>query len=66
MRLNVHPGAIEAPAKINLTLEILARQDDGYHGVRSVMLPIGLHDIVRWQPAERFAFHCDTARRAID
>ncbi len=52
-------GATQAPAKINLTLEILARRADGYHGVRSVMLPIGLYDTVRWQPAERFAFHCD-------
>jgi 4-diphosphocytidyl-2-C-methyl-D-erythritol kinase len=56
----LHPAAIEAPAKINLTLEVLARREDGYHGVRSVMLPLGLHDTVRWQPAERFAFHCDS------
>ena len=55
----LQPGAAQAPAKINLTLEILARRADGYHGVRSVMLPIGLHDTVRWQPSERFAFHCD-------
>jgi 4-diphosphocytidyl-2-C-methyl-D-erythritol kinase len=55
----LHPGAIEAPAKINLTLEVLARRADGYHGVRSIMLPLGLHDTVRWAPAERFAFHCD-------
>ena len=53
------PGAIEAPAKINLTLEVLARREDGYHGIRSVMLPIGLHDVIRWQPANRFAFSCD-------
>ena len=52
-------GAAQAPAKINLTLEIMARRADGYHRVRSVMLPIGLHDVVRWQPAERFAFACD-------
>jgi len=53
------PPTVQAPAKINLTLEILARRTDGYHGVRSVMLPIGLYDIVRWQPAERFSFVCD-------
>ncbi len=55
----LQPGAAQAPAKINLTLEILARREDGFHGVRSVMLPIGLRDTVRWQPAERFAFRCD-------
>lgn len=53
------PGAIEAPAKVNLTLEVLAPRADGYHGIRSVMLPIGLHDVVRWQPAEHFVFRCD-------
>ena len=31
-----------APAKINLTLEVLGRRDDGYHTLRSVMVPIGL------------------------
>ncbi len=33
-----------APAKINATLEILSRREDGYHTLRSVMLPIGLYD----------------------
>src|SRR5580693_1428090 len=28
---------VRAPAKINLTLEILARRKDGYHGVRTLM-----------------------------
>ncbi|MBV8424392.1 MAG: hypothetical protein JO349_04315 [Candidatus Eremiobacteraeota bacterium] len=55
------PGAIEAPAKINVTLEVLAKRADGYHGIRSVMLPIGLHDAVRWQPAPGFSFTCDDA-----
>jgi len=33
-----------APAKINATLEILGRRGDGYHTLRSVMLPIALYD----------------------
>jgi 4-diphosphocytidyl-2-C-methyl-D-erythritol kinase len=48
-----------APAKINLTLEILARRDDGYHSLRSVMVPIGLADELAFEPSERFAFTCD-------
>jgi 4-diphosphocytidyl-2-C-methyl-D-erythritol kinase len=40
-----------APAKINVTLEILARRDDGYHTLRSVMLPIGLYDRITLEPA---------------
>lgn len=33
-----------APAKINLTLDVGPRREDGYHGIRSVMQAIALHD----------------------
>lgn len=52
---------LRAPAKINLTLEVLNRQDDGYHRLRSVMLPIALEDEIAIEPAEQFAFSCDPA-----
>jgi 4-diphosphocytidyl-2-C-methyl-D-erythritol kinase len=48
-----------APAKINLTLEVLARRDDGYHGIRSVMVPLALADEVAIEAAPEFAFECD-------
>lgn len=48
-----------APAKINLTLEVLARRDDGYHGVRSVMVPLALADELAIEPAAAFSFECD-------
>jgi 4-diphosphocytidyl-2-C-methyl-D-erythritol kinase len=51
-----NPGSIDAPGKINLTLEILERQDDGYHRLRSVMVPIGIWDRISWTPSERFMF----------
>ncbi|HEV8021908.1 MAG TPA: hypothetical protein VGP41_11625, partial [Candidatus Lustribacter sp.] len=57
---------VRAPAKINLTLEILNRQDDGYHRLRSVMLPIALEDEIAIEPAERFAFTCDPATLTAD
>ena len=55
-----------APAKINLTLEILARRDDGYHALRSVMVPIALADELSFAPNERFAFACDPPSLAGD
>jgi 4-diphosphocytidyl-2-C-methyl-D-erythritol kinase len=55
----LRPGAVEAPAKINLTLEVLARRSDGYHGIRSVMLPIALYDMLRWEPSTRFSFQAN-------
>ncbi|HEY2164256.1 MAG TPA: 4-(cytidine 5'-diphospho)-2-C-methyl-D-erythritol kinase, partial [Gemmatimonadaceae bacterium] len=57
---------VRAPAKINLTLEILNRQDDGYHRLRSVMLPIALEDEIAIEPAERFAFSCEPATLSGD
>ncbi len=38
-----------APAKINLTLEVLGQRPDGYHEIRSVMQTIGLCDTLRFQ-----------------
>ncbi len=55
-----------AYGKINLTLEILARRDDGYHGLRSVMLPIGLADDISIVPAAAFAFTCEPAELTSD
>src|ERR1700689_4874692 len=40
-----------APAKINLTLEVLGRRADGYHGIRSVMVPVGIFDRIAVEPA---------------
>jgi 4-diphosphocytidyl-2-C-methyl-D-erythritol kinase len=51
--------SLAAPAKINLTLEILARRGDGYHALRSVMVPIALADELAFAPAEQFAFACE-------
>jgi 4-diphosphocytidyl-2-C-methyl-D-erythritol kinase len=48
--------ALLAPAKINLTLEILSRRDDGYHTLRSVMLPLALYDRIELRAAELTAF----------
>jgi 4-diphosphocytidyl-2-C-methyl-D-erythritol kinase len=50
---------VRAPAKINLTLEVLALRSDGYHGVRSVMVPIDLADELTIEPSTRFSFECN-------
>jgi 4-diphosphocytidyl-2-C-methyl-D-erythritol kinase len=57
---------LRAPAKVNLTLEILARRDDGYHALRSVMVPIGLCDEIFVERAERPAFACNAGELAAD
>jgi 4-diphosphocytidyl-2-C-methyl-D-erythritol kinase len=57
---------LRAPAKINLTLEILNRQDDGFHRLRSVMVPIGLADEITVEPAETFRFRCNQMELSAD
>lgn len=39
----------KAYAKINLTLEILDKRDDGYHNIRSVMQKVSLCDIIDFE-----------------
>ena len=37
---------VEAPAKVNLSLEVLGKRLDGYHELRSVVVPVALTDRV--------------------
>src|SRR6266704_387946 len=37
---------VQAYAKINLTLDVLGRRDDGYHALATVMQTIDLHDTI--------------------
>ena len=57
---------LRAPAKLNLTLEILARRDDGFHALRSVMVPLGLYDEIRLEPAASATFEVSDAALAED
>lgn len=43
---------IEAYAKVNLTLEVFGVRGDGYHALRSVVVPISLSDTIEIEPAE--------------
>lgn len=37
---------IEAPAKINLSLDVIGKRENGYHDVRMIMQQISLHDTI--------------------
>jgi 4-diphosphocytidyl-2-C-methyl-D-erythritol kinase len=47
---------IEAPAKLNLTLEVLGKRADGYHEVRSVVQTIELCDQLHFRTSNRTEF----------
>ena len=43
---------IDAHAKLNLTLEVLGKRDDGYHDIASIMQTLELADTITIQPAD--------------
>lgn len=47
---------VKCPAKINLTLEILNKREDGFHNIQSVMQTINLFDIltIKVEKSEKF------------
>lgn len=44
MNKNTKTLKVAAPAKINLTLEVLDKREDGFHNIKSVMQAISLYD----------------------
>jgi 4-diphosphocytidyl-2-C-methyl-D-erythritol kinase len=42
---------VQAPAKLNLFLEVLARRSDGFHEIETLMMPINLFDTLSFQDA---------------
>lgn len=50
---------LEAHAKINLTLEVLRKRDDGFHDIVSIMQTIDLHDVVTLKRADDITLACD-------
>lgn len=49
---------IDAHAKLNLTLEVLGKRDDGYHEVASIMQTLDLADTLTIQPADSLSLTC--------
>ena len=50
---------IEAPAKINLTMEVLGTRPDGYHEIRSVIQTLKFCDYLQLAPAEGIQVACN-------
>ena len=50
--LRSEPISVRAPAKLNLSLAVLARRADGFHEIESLMVPVTLHDTLRVQVSD--------------
>ena len=48
----VEKVTVQAPAKVNLTLEVLGKRPDGYHEIASVMQAINLFDTLTFRPSD--------------
>ena len=58
-----HDGAalrVDAPAKLNLFLEVLGKREDGFHELETLMVTISLHDTLRFteEPTPAIRLHC--------
>lgn len=49
-----------APAKLNLTLEVRAKRQDGFHEIRSVIQTITLSDRLRFESGKKLEFKSDS------
>jgi 4-diphosphocytidyl-2-C-methyl-D-erythritol kinase len=62
MTIEMQRMQILAPAKINLSLKILGRRDDGFHELETLIAPISLYDELRIEkkrPGNEIKFRCD-------
>ena len=70
--MNVHRQAagvvVQAPAKVNLFFEILAKREDGYHEIETLMVPIGLYDTLTAtnEPDGQVRVACRWAQRGAE
>ncbi|MBR5783257.1 MAG: 4-(cytidine 5'-diphospho)-2-C-methyl-D-erythritol kinase [Clostridia bacterium] len=53
------PLFIKAYAKVNLSLDVCGKRQDGYHELRSVMQQISLADDLWAEPAEKVSLSCN-------
>ena len=68
--MQVHRCAVEivvqAPAKLNLFFEVLAKRADGYHEIETLMCPIDLYDTLYFKETSdrKLTLACQTATAA--
>ncbi len=52
-------GIVRCPAKVNLSLRVLGRREDGYHELDTVFQAVDLWDELEVRPADVMALRCD-------
>lgn len=63
----MHPGFIlPSFAKINWTLRILGKRDDGFHELFTVFQTVSLHDTISFKESDSLELTCDRTRIPVD
>ena len=57
--------SVKAPAKINLTLEVLRKRPDGYHEVATILQTIDLWDHITFAEAAGISLECNLKRLEV-
>jgi 4-diphosphocytidyl-2-C-methyl-D-erythritol kinase len=55
-----------APAKVNLTLDVISRRPDGYHELQMIMLALGLADELTFTPSQNLQLACSEPSLPVD
>jgi 4-diphosphocytidyl-2-C-methyl-D-erythritol kinase len=55
-----------APAKINLTLEVLKKRADGFHEIRSVVQTVTFHDNIKISAASHIEVKCNSSNWSLN
>ena len=55
-----------AYAKLNLTLEVIRKREDGYHDLASIIQTVQLHDVLEFSDSETIDFECSDETLAGD
>src|SRR6476659_4272317 len=52
--------SVWAPAKLNLSFEVLGKRDDGFHEIETLMVPVSLYDhlVLRPRSDGSIRLHC--------
>ena len=51
---------VQAPAKVNLRLDVLGKRSDGFHDLRGIMERVSIHDEIEIKIVEKgLSVHCD-------
>jgi 4-diphosphocytidyl-2-C-methyl-D-erythritol kinase len=50
---------VVAPAKLNLTLEVLSKREDGYHEIKSIIQTINFCDTLKFSAQDRLEIKCN-------